>query len=92
MRIVFHGSNASTFEPGFAALLEDDHEVTVVSDAAREPGEAEALAEADVVVGVRYTRDHPQLSARLYQLPAAGHDAAGRMRRLQLLRARTGDR
>jgi phosphoglycerate dehydrogenase-like enzyme len=74
MRIVFHGSNASTFEPGFTALLDGDHDVTLVSDACNGPGEARALSAADVVIGVRYGRDHPRLSARLYQLPAAGYD------------------
>jgi phosphoglycerate dehydrogenase-like enzyme len=74
MRIVFHGSNASTFEPGLSDLLEVDHEIKVVSDALDGPGESDAIASADAVVGVSYSRDHPQLSARLYQLPAAGHD------------------
>ncbi len=74
MRIVFHGSNASTFEAGFPDLLEGDHDVTTLSDALDGPGEREVFAAADVVVGVHFTRDHPRLSARLYQLPAAGHD------------------
>jgi phosphoglycerate dehydrogenase-like enzyme len=74
MKVVFHGSNASTFEAGFSALLEGDHDVAVLSDALDGPGERQAFAAADVVVGVSLTRDHPQPSARLYQLPAAGHD------------------
>lgn len=73
MKIVFHGANASTFEPGFAELLQGCHEVSVVADRP-EGAEAEALASADVVIGVRYDRQDPRLSARLYHLPAAGFD------------------
>ncbi len=75
MRIVFHGINAATFEPGFAALLDGEHEIAVVSDGLDGSGEAEALAAADVVLGFRYGADAPALSARLYQIVGAGHDA-----------------
>lgn len=74
MKIVFHGDNASTFEPGLSGLLEMPHEIRVISDAANGDGEAEALAKADVVVGVHYAASDGPLSARLYQLPAAGYD------------------
>ncbi len=74
MKIVFHGDNASTFEPGLSELLEMPHEICVISDAANGDGEAEALASADVVVGVHYAASDGPLSARLYQLPAAGYD------------------
>lgn len=74
MRIVFHGANASTFLPGFADLLEAPHELSVLSDALDAPGEAEALAGADVVIGVKLTAMQPQLTARLYQVPGAGYD------------------
>ena len=74
MKIVFHGDNASTFEPGLSGLLEMPHEIRVISDAANGDGEAEALASADVVVGVHYAASDGPLSARLYQLPAAGYD------------------
>lgn len=74
MKIVFHGDNASTFEPGLSDLLEMPHEIRVISDAANGDGEAEALATADVVVGVHYAASDGPLSARLYQLPAAGYD------------------
>lgn len=74
MRIVFHGANAATFHPGFAELLREPHEVALVSDGLEGAGEAEALAAAEVVIGIRLTTKHPKLSARLYQLPAAGYD------------------
>lgn len=73
MKIVFHGANASTFAPGFVDLLEGAHEVSVVADRV-EGAEAAALSAADVVIGVRYDRSDPRLSARLYHLPAAGYD------------------
>ncbi len=74
MRIVFHGANAATFATGVEALLDDRHDVAVVSDAADGPGEAAALASAEVVVGTHLAADAPRLGARLYQLPAAGYD------------------
>ena len=75
MKIVFHGANAETFLPGFAQLLDDKHEVILVSDTLDDTGEAEALASADVVVGISYHADLPRLSAQLYHLPSAGYDA-----------------
>lgn len=74
MQVVFFGKNAATFHPGFEDLLDGPAEVRLLSDSLEAPGEAEALAEADVVIGIRYGRDLPALSARLYQLPAAGYD------------------
>ncbi|CUH81155.1 2-hydroxyacid dehydrogenase [Tropicibacter naphthalenivorans] len=72
-KIVFYGANASTFQPGLAEQLDAPHQITVISDAADQPGEAQALAEADVVVGVHYSVAGVQ-NARLFQLPAAGYD------------------
>ncbi|WOI56090.1 NAD(P)-dependent oxidoreductase [Palleronia sp. LCG004] len=73
MKIVFYGANASTFEPGLSEQLHMPHEITVISDAAEGPGEADALAAADVVVGVQYQGTGIR-NARLFQLPAAGYD------------------
>ena len=73
IRIVFYGANAATFEPGLSDQLDMPHEITVISDAADGPGESQALANADVVVGVHYSGSGVQ-SARLFQLPAAGYD------------------
>ena len=75
MRIVFHGSNAATFRPGFEALLDAAHEIAIVSDDLAGPGEPETMAAADVVIGARYGAGDPDLSARLYQIPGAGYDA-----------------
>ncbi|MFZ5962521.1 2-hydroxyacid dehydrogenase [Thalassococcus sp. BH17M4-6] len=73
MKIVFYGTNAAAFEKGLSEQLDMPHRITVISDAADAPGEAEALASADVVVGVHYTGTGVQ-NARLFQLPAAGYD------------------
>lgn len=73
MNIVFYGANAATFEPGLSEQLDMPHKITVISDAADGPGEAGALAGADVVVGVHYGGTGVQ-NARLFQLPAAGYD------------------
>ena len=75
MRIVFHGANAATFAPGFAELLEAPHEIAVLSDGFDEPGEADAFAAAEVVIGVRLTAAMPVTAARLYQIAGAGTDA-----------------
>jgi phosphoglycerate dehydrogenase-like enzyme len=74
MRIVFHGANAETFLPGFAEELGRPAELAQVSDALSAPGEAEARAAADVVIGTRLSAEMPPLSARLYQVAAAGTD------------------
>ena len=74
MKIVFHGANAATFVPGLSEQLGMPHSLSVLSDALDQPGEAQALAGADVVVGVHYAASDGPLSARLYQLPAAGFD------------------
>jgi phosphoglycerate dehydrogenase-like enzyme len=75
MRIVFHGANAATFHPGFAALLDGSHDLVLVSDQLDQPGEAEAFASADVIIGVRLTRAHIPAAARLFQVAGAGTDA-----------------
>ncbi|MGQ9371669.1 2-hydroxyacid dehydrogenase [Azospirillum sp. ST 5-10] len=76
MKILFHGQNARMFRPGFETLLADAHEIREAGDALREPGEREAFAAADVIVGVRYTGDLPRPERlRLYHAPAAGTDA-----------------
>lgn len=74
MKIVFFGKNAANFHPGFQELLEGPAEIALISDALDQPGEAALLAQADVVIGVKYDAGMPPLSARLFQLPAAGYD------------------
>lgn len=74
MKIVFHGSNASTFEPGFIELLSEVHDISILSDALDDAGEIEEFSNADVVIGIKLTSSHPPLSARLFQVPGAGYD------------------
>ena len=74
MKIVFHGANAAAFLPGFAELLESRHDIAALSDTLQLPGEPAAFQAADVVIGVKLTRDHPPISAQLYQVPGAGYD------------------
>lgn len=78
MKIVFHGANASTFVPGFADLLDAQHDITVVSDTLEGEGETAALQAADVVIGARLGPSHPALTARLFQVPGAGYDGIER--------------
>ena len=79
MKILFHGGNAGTFEPGFAALLDHAHEVAVVSDALGDPAERTAFAAADVIVGIKLDASMPRPERlRLYQAPAAGIDGIDR--------------
>lgn len=74
MKLVFHGANASTFVPGFAELLDQPHDIAVLSDLLDGEGEVETYQAADMVVGVRLTQNHPILSARVFQVPGAGYD------------------
>jgi phosphoglycerate dehydrogenase-like enzyme len=79
MRILFHGANAGTFEPGFAALLDHAHEVSAVSDAVGDPAEREAFANADVIVGIKLDASMPRpVRLRLYHVLAAGIDGIHR--------------
>ncbi|UFN47874.1 2-hydroxyacid dehydrogenase [Roseomonas sp. OT10] len=76
MRIVFHGANAASFAPGFAALLDPGAEVETLSDALDAPGERDAYAAAEAVIGVRFDTDLPSPGRlRLFQVPGAGTDA-----------------
>jgi phosphoglycerate dehydrogenase-like enzyme len=74
--IAFHGSNAANFRQGFDARLAPGHHIVDLSDALDQPGEREAFASADVIVGVKLTADMPRPEKlRLYHAPAAGTDA-----------------
>lgn len=79
MKIVFHGVNAGAFEPGFAALLDHAHDVSVLSDALRDPAERSAFSAADVLIGIKLDAAMPRPERlRLYHAPAAGTDAIDR--------------
>jgi hypothetical protein len=60
MKIVFHGSNAANFRPGFEDVLSACHEIVDVSDALNQPGEREHFQSADVIVGIRLSSADPQ--------------------------------
>jgi phosphoglycerate dehydrogenase-like enzyme len=81
MKIVFHGANAGAFEPGFGSLLERPHDVSVVSDAAATTAERDAIASAEILIGVKLDATVPRPERlRLYHAPAAGTDAIDRSR------------
>ncbi len=79
MKIVFHGRNAQTFEPGFGTLIGEAHDIVCVADLPSSAAEIAAIRAADVVIGVALDRTHPKPEAlRLYHAPAAGVDAIDR--------------
>lgn len=83
MKIVFHGANASAFEPGFAAQLPETHgithDVTCVSDSLAGAGEQAAFRDAEVIIGIALNAKHPRPERlRLYHVPGAGYDGVDR--------------
>lgn len=81
MKIVFHGGNAANFRDSIETWLDAPHEILILSDALSQPGEREAFAEAEVIVGVRLgAADPAPARLRLYHAPAAGTDAIDRAR------------
>ncbi|WP_333821628.1 2-hydroxyacid dehydrogenase [Pinisolibacter sp.] len=75
-KIVFHGENASSFAPGFAALLDRPAEIRVLPDALTDPDDIRAYAEADVIVGVKFDASLPRPERlSLFHVPGAGYDA-----------------
>ena len=79
MRIVFHGANASAFEPGFATLLAGAHEIVRVPDSPAVPADVAAFRDADVLIGITLNANLPRLERlRLYHAPAVGVDAIDR--------------
>lgn len=75
MRIVFHGENAASFEPGFAELVGPDAQVFKLPDALTTQADRDCYAQADVVVGIRYDATYPKSEHLwLYHVPGAGYD------------------
>lgn len=75
MRIVFHGANAASFSAGFHALVQPGDSIRLLSDHLDAPGEREAYAEADIIVGIKFDASMPTPTGlRLFHLPAAGYD------------------
>jgi phosphoglycerate dehydrogenase-like enzyme len=76
MRVVFHGENAASFSHGFERLLGASAEITVLPDALTSAGQRQAYVHADVIVGVRFSKDSPQPERlQLFHVPGAGYDA-----------------
>jgi phosphoglycerate dehydrogenase-like enzyme len=81
MKIVFHGANASAFEPGFSSLLEHSHDVSIVSDTLESTAEQQIFRDAEVLIGIRLDAKLPKPERlRLYHAPAAGTDGIDRTR------------
>jgi phosphoglycerate dehydrogenase-like enzyme len=79
MKIVFHGKNAATFQPGFRDLVGDAHEIVAVPDKPTSASEVDAFRTADVLIGVALDPSLPRPErVRLYHAPAAGVDAIDR--------------
>lgn len=75
MRIVFHGENAASFSNGFAEMAGPGAEIAILPDTLTTGTDRGLFANADVIVGNRFTASHPRPSnLRLYHLPAAGYD------------------
>ncbi|WP_083607707.1 2-hydroxyacid dehydrogenase [Thalassospira sp. TSL5-1] len=75
MKVVFHGANASTFYPGFAELLDDQHDLILLDDALTDPADQQAYENADVIIGIKFNGDMPKpAKLKLYQVPGAGYD------------------
>jgi phosphoglycerate dehydrogenase-like enzyme len=86
MHIVFHGENAASFEPGFAALVAPGARISVLPDVLATPADRELFAAADVVVGIRYDKTFPTAERlSLFHVPGAGYDQVD----LQALPAQT---
>jgi phosphoglycerate dehydrogenase-like enzyme len=76
MRIVFHGENAGSFSHDFQPLVGEAAQIAVLPDVLTEPADSRAYADADVIVGVKFTRELPQpRQLRLFHVPGAGYDA-----------------
>ena len=76
LHIVFHGANATNFRQGFERLIDDQHQITDVSDGLGQPGEQASYENADVIVGIAFNASLPlPRRLRLFHAPAAGTDA-----------------
>lgn len=79
MKIVFHGRNAASFEPGFAAMVGGGHEIVTVADLPSSADDVAAFRSAEVLIGTALGRQHPRPEkVRLYHAVAAGVDPIDR--------------
>jgi len=76
MRIIFHGDNAASFSSGFADLVGNGAQVTLLPDRLDEPADIRAYAEAEAIIGVKFDASLPRPDKlRLFHVPGAGYDA-----------------
>jgi phosphoglycerate dehydrogenase-like enzyme len=76
MRIVFHGGNAASFSHGFKRLVGSSTEISVLPDLLANRSDRQTYAEADVIIGVRFSSALPRPeNLKLYHVPGAGYDA-----------------
>ena len=75
MHIVFHGTNAASFHPGFAALVDPAARISVLPDVLETPADRATFAAADVVIGIRFNASLPRPERlSLFHVPGAGYD------------------
>jgi phosphoglycerate dehydrogenase-like enzyme len=76
MRIVFHGENAASFSEGFERLVGESARVAVLPDILTTASDRQSYAEAEAIIGVRYSSDLPRPGGlQLFHVPGAGYDA-----------------
>lgn len=76
MRIVFHGENAASFSSGFGELVGGSAPIRILPDLLETPGDRQSYAEAEAIIGIRFTKDLPRPeNLRLFHVPGAGYDA-----------------
>jgi len=73
--IVLHGEAASAFSEGFADLLNDKAEITVLPDSLLDEADKQTYAAADVIVGVKFNTTLPRPEMlKLLHMPGAGFE------------------
>src|SRR6476659_8418366 len=75
MRIVFHGENAGSISHDFQRLVGEAAQISVLPDVLAEPAHSQTYADADVIVGVKFSGNLPQpRRLQLFHVPGAGYD------------------
>ena len=81
--IVLHGEAASAFSEGFADLLNDKAEITVLPDSLLDEADKQTYAAADVIVGVKFNTTLPRPEMlKLLHMPGAGFEGQREDRKL----------
>jgi len=75
-RLIFHGANAASFSEDFGRLVGGENEIRILPDELSEPADRRAYAEADAIIGVRFSQELPRPERlQLFHVPGAGYDA-----------------